>query len=78
MTDVPTPEPSTRHDGDVPTYPGIPRWVKLFAIGVTVLVLLLVAMALFSGGQHIPGSAGGNVFHSSLAQSAGTGSLSWS
>jgi len=31
-------------------YPGTPRWVKVFGIGVTVLVLLLVILHLAGRG----------------------------
>lgn len=39
-----------------PSYPGTPRWVKVFAILVVVLVLLLGGLMLFGvGGEHGPG-----------------------
>jgi hypothetical protein len=37
------------------TYPGTPRWVKVSGIVVLVLVLLVVAVLVASGGQHGPG-----------------------
>ena len=33
----------------------MPRWVKIFLIVIAVLVVLLVAGMLISGGQHGPG-----------------------
>ena len=33
---------------------GTPRWVKVFGIVVTVVVLLLVGLMLFGGGDHGP------------------------
>ena len=39
-----------------PSYPGAPRWVKVFAIVVIVLVLLFGGLRLFGvGGGHGPG-----------------------
>ena len=39
---------------DPPPYPGIPRWVKIFAL--TALVLgLVAAIALLAGAGHGPG-----------------------
>ncbi len=41
---------------DPPTYPGTPRWVKVSAMIVIVLVLLFGALKLFGvGGGHGPG-----------------------
>ena len=37
-----------------PSYPGTPRWVKVFGIIVIVLILLVVARVLI-GGEHGPG-----------------------
>ena len=34
---------------------GIPRWVKVFLIVAAALVVLLVALMVFSGGEHGPG-----------------------
>jgi hypothetical protein len=44
------------HMADLPSYPGIPRWVKVSGIIVIVLVLL-VAIIIFTGlgGEHGPG-----------------------
>ena len=47
---------------------GMPRWVKVFLITAAVLVVLVVAMMLVSGGQHGPGRH--------LSSSAWTGSVS--
>ncbi len=38
-----------------PSYPGTPRWVKVFGIIVIVVVLLVVAMVLIGSGEHGPG-----------------------
>ena len=57
-----------------PTYPGAPRWVKVFGIIVIVLVLLVVAMMFIGGGEHGPGrhtpsgDAGGQVPPSSVME----------
>ena len=40
---------------EFPSYPGIPRWVKLSAIIAGALALLLVVVLVFGGGQHGPG-----------------------
>jgi hypothetical protein len=42
------------HMAGPPSYPGTPRWVKVFGIIVIVVVLLVVAR-LFIGGEHGPG-----------------------
>ncbi len=52
-----------------PTYPGTPRWVKVFGIIVIVVVLLTVIMLLtgHGPGRHTPsGEAGGQVASSSV------------
>jgi hypothetical protein len=58
-----------------PPYPGTPRWVKVFAIIVIVLVLLLGGLKLFGvGGEHgpgrhaPPGDAGGQALPSLVIQ----------
>lgn len=38
--------------------PGMPRWVKVSAITVGVLVLLVVGVMLIGGGDHGPGRHG--------------------
>ncbi len=53
-----TPGRTTEEDMDKPdrgsaTTP--PRWVKLFGIITIVLVLLVIIIMLFSGGEHGPG-----------------------
>ena len=35
--------------------PGAPRWVKVFAIVAVAVVVLILAVALLSGGEHGPG-----------------------
>ncbi len=37
-----------------PTYPGMPRWVKLSGIAAALLVLIVLILTA-SGGQHGPG-----------------------
>lgn len=49
MTDAP------RHPDTGDTPPGVPRWVKISAIVVGVLVVLVVAVMIVSGGEHGPG-----------------------
>lgn len=59
MTDSPTRPDTIDTSGlrpertSIPAYPGTPRWVKTFGIVALVLVLL-VAIALFVGGNHGP------------------------
>jgi hypothetical protein len=38
-----------------PSYPGTPRWVKVFGIVVIVVVLLVVGLMFIGGGEHGPG-----------------------
>ena len=40
---------------ELPSYPGMPRWVKISAVIASMLVLLLVIVLVFGGGQHGPG-----------------------
>ena len=35
--------------------PGLPRWVKLLAIGALIVLIVLVVAALATGGDHGPG-----------------------
>jgi hypothetical protein len=55
------------HMANRPPYPGTPRWVKVFGIGVIVVVLLVVVGMFIGGGEHGPGrhtpsgDAGGQV-----------------
>ncbi|MBA2781673.1 MAG: hypothetical protein M3Q62_09420 [Actinomycetota bacterium] len=57
-----------------PPYPGIPRWVKVFGIIVTVVVLLVVTMTFIGSVEHGPGrhtpsgDAGGRVLPSSIME----------
>lgn len=41
--------------GDGPSAPGMPQWVKVFAVVTVGLVLLVVAVMALSGGDHGPG-----------------------
>ncbi|MBG0831710.1 hypothetical protein HS041_28695 [Planomonospora sp. ID67723] len=52
MTDPP---PSAGSDGTGGDRGPTPRWVKVAAITVVVLVLLAIAVILISGGEHGPG-----------------------
>lgn len=38
--------------------PGLPRWVKVWGVIVAVLVVVAIAVLLFSGGEHGPGRHG--------------------
>lgn len=64
---------------DSTTYPGAPRWVKVFGIIGLAMVLLFVTMMLAGGGPggHGPGrhmqSAGGQAPPSSVTQSGDAG-----
>lgn len=57
-----------------PPYPGPPRWVKVFGIGVIVMVLLIVAIMVIGRGEHGPGrhavsgEAGGQLSHPGVIQ----------
>lgn len=51
--------------GDTP--PGMPRWVKVSAIIVGVLVMLVVAVKIVSGGEHGPGRHTGSGDTSSIS-----------
>ena len=49
-------EPTQRADADRDTPPGMPRWVKIAAIVVGLLILLFVVLQLTGiGGEHGPG-----------------------
>lgn len=55
-----TPTEEDRHMADPPRYPDTkphttPPWVKVFGIIAIVVVLLVLAMLLFGGGDHGPG-----------------------
>ena len=43
-------DPSGRDEGRA----GMPRWVKVSAIGVGILAILLAILLIFGGGQHGP------------------------
>ncbi len=36
-------------------HPGLPRWVKLLALGTVVVVAVLIVAMLLIGGEHRPG-----------------------
>jgi hypothetical protein len=40
---------------DLPVYPGVPRWVKVFAIVALIVVLLVVLHMVTGVGEHGPG-----------------------
>lgn len=61
MTDRPEGEPTT----------GTPRWVKVFAIILGVLVLLIIVLVLFGGRNHGPRRHGGPADHRSPAVAGG-------
>lgn len=44
----------THNEQSLPASPGTPRWVKLFGI-IALILVLLVAVMLLSGGEHGPG-----------------------
>lgn len=46
--------------GDSP--PGIPRWLKLSALVVAVLIVLAIAIAAITGVQHGPGLHGAGAY----------------
>lgn len=58
MADTPEHSPA-RHDGDLASGPeqppGMPRWVKVFGITLTVLLAVMILAMLVSSGQHGPG-----------------------
>jgi hypothetical protein len=39
--------------------PGLPRWVKLLALGAVIVVIVVVLVMVFVGGEHGPGIHGG-------------------
>ena len=51
------PNPRADHAADRP--PGLPRWVKLLALGVVIALIVLVVVMLLVGGEHGPGRHGG-------------------
>ena len=61
MADRPTYPGAEGDTGVVPdrgaatAYPGAPRWVKTFGIAVLLVVLLVAAVMVASGGEHGPG-----------------------
>jgi hypothetical protein len=47
-------------DSEVPEAPpGLPRWVKLLALGTVIVVAVLIVAMLLIGGDHGPGMHGG-------------------
>lgn len=56
--------------------PPVPRWVRVFGIVLAVLVLILLAVLVLSGGQHGPGrhlSSAGAIDASGLVVDAASG-----
>lgn len=51
------PDPMDDRATDSP--PGVPKWVKLLALGAALTVAVLVMAMLFAGGDHGPGMHGG-------------------
>lgn len=68
---------------DLPSYPGVPRWVKISLAAVFVAILAVVILMLLSGGRHgpqrhfPPGNASGPAAQSraNLSPSGGSDSL---
>ena len=52
MTEPSAPEVSTAPEAPHP--PPRPRWVKIAGIVAAVVILVVIAMALFGGGEHGP------------------------
>ena len=48
-------DPETTDGSDGVAAPGVPRWVKLFAAGAVVLILLVAVVLFVGGGEHGPG-----------------------
>ena len=51
------PDPMDEPTADVP--PRLPHWVKLLTLGAVTVVVVLVLVMLFVGGEHGPGMHGG-------------------
>ena len=75
MTDpTPTPPPPPPHGVGAGPEHRTPRWVKVIALVVGVLIVLVVAVMLFGGGNHGPGrhlSAPASVVHSVIDADGG-------
>lgn len=52
------PRPDHRTEPDRAALTGAPRWVKISALCAGILVLVVVAVMLLSGGEHGPGRHG--------------------
>ncbi|MDJ0418901.1 hypothetical protein [Rhodococcus opacus] len=74
MTDpTPTPPPPPRGAGGSPEH-RTPRWVKVVGVVVGLLLVLVIAVMLFGGGNHGPGrhmSAPATVVHPATGFDAG-------
>lgn len=57
MTNEPT-RPDNGPKADPESLTGPPRWVKISAIAVGILILIVVAAMLLTGGQHGPARHG--------------------
>ena len=53
----PTPSPMDEQAPSGP--PGLPRWVKLLALGALILTIVGAVVMLLIGGEHGPGMHGG-------------------
>lgn len=59
MTDRQRNADSRRSRSEAPEAPpGLPRWVKLLALGTVIVLALLIVAMLLTGGDHGPGMHG--------------------
>ena len=65
MADLDSP---TTDLSDADRHPGMPRWVKVFAIIAAIVILLVVIVAVAGGGNHGPRRHGaGTMIESAVA-----------